>query len=156
MFVGVLLVSAFTATVASSMAASRLNNSITRLSDFHHLSCGVLKGSESEQVALRFGVNVVTYETIEAALRAMIRKEVDATVADKISLNYLRREFAKATPPLRFELSDFTIRNSFLAIPMRTNHPDYDKINQSLLELTASSDWAELVTRWLGPGHWSL
>ena len=156
MFVGVLLVSAFTATVTSSMSASRLNNSISRLSDFHHLTCGVLKGSESEELAQRFGVNIVAYESIEKALRAMVRKEIDATIADKISLNYLQREFAKSMPPARFEIPEFTIRNAILAIPMRSHHPDYEKINQCLLDLTSSSDWEAFVTRWLGPNHFSM
>jgi len=156
MFVGVLLVSAFTATVTSSMSASRLNNSFSRLSDFHHLTCGVLKGSEAEQLAQRFGVNIVAYESIEKALRAMFRKEIDATIADKISLNYLQREFAKSMPPQRFEIPNFTIRNAILAIPVQSHHPDFQKINQSLLDLTSSSDWESFVTRWLGPNHFSM
>jgi polar amino acid transport system substrate-binding protein len=156
MFVGVLLISSFTATVTSSMAASRLNNSITRLSDFHHLTCGVLKGSDAEQLAIRFGVNIVTYESIESALQAMIRKETEATVADKISLIYLQRELAKSIPPSRFEIPEFTIRNALLAIPVRTHHPDFEKINQSLLDLTSSDEWDAFVTRWLGPNHFSM
>ncbi len=155
MFVGVLLVSAFTATVTSSMAASRMNNSISRLSDLHHLTCGVLKGSESEQIALRIGVNTSPYETIDEALRAMIGKKIDATVADKISLTFHQRQFSKEAPPLRFEIPQFSIRNSFLAIPVRSGHPDYGKINQSLLDLTSSNDWEPLVNRWIGPGHFS-
>lgn len=156
MFVGVLLVSAFTATVTSSMAASRLNNSITRVSDFHNLTCGVLKGSEAEQIALRLGVNHVAFESIEDALQAMIRKETEATVSDKISLIYLQRKLAKSNPPARFEIPEFTIRNALLAIPVRSHHPDFEKINQSLLDLTSSSDWEAFVTRWLGPNHFSM
>ncbi len=156
MFVGVLLVSAFTATVASSMAASRLNNSFSRLSDFHNMTCGVLKGSELEKLATRFGVNVVPFETIEEALEAMMRKEVDATVADKISLQYLQRQFAKASPAQKFVIPEITIRNSLMAIPVRSNHPDFEKINQSLLDLTSSNDWEALVSRWVGTSYLNL
>jgi polar amino acid transport system substrate-binding protein len=156
MFVGVLLVSAFTATVASSMAASRLNNSFSRLSDFNNMTCGVLKGSELEKLAARFGVNVVPFETIEEALQAMIRKEVDATVADKISLLYLQRQFAKESPAKKFAIPEITIRNSLLAIPVRSNHPDFEKINQSLLDLTSSSEWEALVSRWVGTSYLKL
>ncbi len=156
MFVGVLLVSAFTATVASSMAASRLNNSFSRLSDFHNMTCGVLKGSELEMLAARFGVNVVPFESIEDALHALMRKEVDATVADKISLLYLQRQFTKAYPAQKFEIPEITIRNSLLAIPVRSNHPDFEKINQSLLDLTSSSEWEALVSRWVGTSDLNL
>lgn len=155
MFVGVLLVSAFTATVTSSMSASRMNHSISRFSDIHHLTCGVLKGSESEQIAQRIGVNTIGYETVGEALLAMIHRKIDATVSDKISLLYMQRQFAKESPSLHFEVPDLTIRNAFLAIPMRSKHPDYEKINQALLDLTSSNDWEPLVARWIGPGHFT-
>lgn len=153
MFVGVLMVSAFTATVASSMAASRIDNSITRISDFRHISCGVLKGSQAERIAMRFGVNTVPLESIEEALRKLTHGDLQAVLSDKISLRYLQREMARETPPVHFEIPQFTIRSSFLAIPVRKNHPDFDKINESLLELTSSQEWDGLIARWIGAGH---
>jgi ABC-type amino acid transport substrate-binding protein len=100
-------------------------------------------------------VNTSPYETIDEALRAMIGKKIDATVADKISLVFHQRQFSKEAPPMRFEIPEFSIRNSFLAIPVRSGHPDYGKINQSLLDLTSSNDWEPLVNRWIGPDHLS-
>ena len=105
---------------------------------------------------MRVGVNTKPYETIDEALRAMNGKKIDATVADKISLMFLQRQFAKENPAQRFEIPDFSIRNSLLAIPVRSNHPDYSKINQCLLDLTSSNDWVPLVNRWIGQGHFSL
>ena len=153
MFVGVLMVSAFTATVASSMAAARIDNSITRLSDFRHISCGVLKGSHAERVAIRFGVNTIPLETIEEALQRLTRGDLQAVLSDKISLRYLQRQMARENPPVHFEIPEFTIRNTFLAIPVRKNHPDFDKINESLLDLTASEGWDALLARWIGAEH---
>jgi ABC-type amino acid transport substrate-binding protein len=77
-------------------------------------------------------------------------------VSDKISLIYLQRELAKSNPPVRFEIPEFTLRNELLAIPVRSHHPDFDKINQSLLELTSSDEWDAFVTRWIGPNHFSM
>jgi ABC-type amino acid transport substrate-binding protein len=150
MFVGVLLVSAFTATVASSMSAARINNSFNHISDFQHLACGVLKGSDAEDLATHFGLNSVPFESLEEALRQLAEKRLQVVVADKISLRYLQRQMARENPPARFEIPPFTIRSSFLAIPVRENHPDYDRINESLLNLTASPDWQQILVRWLG------
>lgn len=156
MFVGVLMVSAFTATVASSMSAARIDNSITRFSDFRHISCGVLKDSQAQHIATRFGVNIVGLESIEDGLRQLARRELQAVFSDKISLLYLQRKMAHERPPVRFEIPQFTIRSSFLAIPVRKNHPDFDKINESLLELTSSVEWDGLLARWIGPDHIAL
>lgn len=153
MFVGVLLVSAFTATVASSMSASRINDSIDHISDFQHLACGGLKGSETEALARRLGLNVSPFESLEDALRQLSDKRLQAVVADKISLCYLQRQMARENPPVRFEVPHFSIRSSFLAIPVRDGHPDYDRINQSLLKLTASPEWEHLLARWIGSGR---
>ncbi len=150
MFVGVLMVSAFTATVASSMAASRIHSSFARVSDLENVTCGVLKGSENELLANRFGLNTVPFESLETALRALEKKQLQAVVADKISLGYLRSKMARETPPFRFEVPPMSIRSTFLAIPMRPNSPDYDRINDSLLSLTASPLWDSLLNRWLG------
>jgi ABC-type amino acid transport substrate-binding protein len=150
MFVGVILVSAFTATVASSMAAARINNSVTRISDFRHLNCGVLKGSISEQVAKRFGINSTPFESLEEALRCLNERKIQVAVSDKIALTYLQRQMAKETPPVRFDIPDLKIRSSFLAIPVRKDHPSFDAINESLLKLTGSSEWDGILTRWIG------
>lgn len=153
MFIGVLMVSAFTATVASSMAAARINNSLARISDLRHIACGVLKGSNAERIAMRFGVNTVPLESLEEALRKLGHGELQAVLSDKITLRYLQREMARENPPVRFEIPEFTIRSSFLAIPVRKNHPDFNKINESLLDLTSSEEWDGLVARWIGDGH---
>ncbi len=150
MFVGVLLVSAFTATVASSMSAARINDSFNHISDFQHLACGVLRGSEAEILASKFGLNSTPFESLEDALRQLANKRLQAVVADKISLRYLQRKMAREKPAVRFEVPPLTIRSSFLAIPVRQDHADYDRINQSLLKLTASPEWEQLLARWIG------
>jgi ABC-type amino acid transport substrate-binding protein len=156
MFVGVLMVSAFTATVASSMAASRINSPISSVSDFQHLACGVLKGSNAEQLATLFGLNTVPFESLEEALRSLSQKKLQAVLADKISLHYLKRQMARENPPTHFDVPDFSVRGAFLAIPVRQNHPDYARLNESLLKLTSSPEWDGILLRWLGSDRYGL
>ena len=156
MFVGVLMVSAFTATVASSMAASRINSPISSVSDFHHLACGVLKGSDADQLASLFGLNTVPFESLEEALHSLSQKQVQAVLADKISLLYLKRQMAREKPPTYFDIPDFSVQGAFLAIPVRKNHPAYDRLNESLLKLTSSPEWDGVLLRWLGSDRYGL
>ncbi|MFZ9919860.1 MAG: transporter substrate-binding domain-containing protein [Terrimicrobiaceae bacterium] len=149
MFVGVIFVSAFTATVASSMSVDRINNSIYRIPDFRHLDCAVLKGSTAEKIATRLGINYTSYESLEEALRCLSEKKIRIVVADKISLTYLQRKMAKEKPPAEFEIPDLKIRSSFLAIPVRSHHPDFEAINNCLLNLTGSPEWDAILSRWI-------
>jgi ABC-type amino acid transport substrate-binding protein len=135
------------------MSAARINESINRISDFQHLACGVLKGSDAEDLATHFGLNSVPFESLEEALRQLAEKRLQVVVADKISLRFLQRQMARENAPARFEIPAFSIRSSFLAIPVRDGHPDYDRINQSLLKLTASPEWEQMLARWIGADH---
>ena len=101
-------------------------------------------------LASKFGLNTRPFESLEEALRQLPDKRLQAVVADKISLRYLQRTMARESPPVRLEVPPFSIRSSFLAIPVRDGHPDYDRINQSLLKLTASPEWEQMLTRWIG------
>jgi ABC-type amino acid transport substrate-binding protein len=153
MLAGVLLVSAFTATVASSMSAARINNSVSLISDFHHLTCGVLKGSLSAELAKNIGINTVDFEELQSALADLGKHNVDAVIADKNSLLYLQRQLARSQPPQHFRVPELSLRDAFIAIPFHKGHPDYDKINQALLQFTASPTWQGLLQNWLGsPG----
>jgi ABC-type amino acid transport substrate-binding protein len=153
MLFGVLLVSGFTATVTASMSASRISGSISSTGDIHQLTCGTLKGSLSEELCRNFGINTFGYETVEEALVALHNKKVEAVVADKNTLRYMKRTLGRKDTPIRFNIADITLRDGFLAIPMRKDHPDFDKINQALLEFTSSPAWQAVINQWLGPSN---
>jgi len=150
MIFGVVLVSAFTATVTSSMASTQLSNSIESISDFNHLSCGALRGSLSAQILRRIGVMTHEYENIPDAFEDLAAGKIEAVVGDRNTLSYVRREFAGRRPPVRVNIPAFRLREAFLAIPVREGHKDYKQINEAMLQFTMSEDWLELLQKWTG------
>lgn len=150
MIFGVILVSVFTATLTSSMSATLANLDINSISDFSRLTCGALRGSESSELLHKIGINVHDYDTTENALVELAKKNIDAVVGDKNTLLYFQKKFALQKPPVHFHIPRFTLSESVLAIPIRDDHPDIEKINQALLKITGSKDWQYVLSMWLG------
>ena len=67
MLMGVLLVAGLTATVTANMSAARVANlngpRVKELGDLRHFSCGVMRGSLTQQILIRDGVGFRDYET---------------------------------------------------------------------------------------------
>jgi ABC-type amino acid transport substrate-binding protein len=150
MIFGVVLVSAFTATVTSSMSSAQVANSIESVSDFNHLSCGALRGSLSSDILRRIGVRTHEYESIPEAFDDLAAGKIEAVVGDRNTLSYVRREFAGRKPPIHINIPSFRIREAFLAIPVREGHESYKQINQAMLQFTMSEEWIELLQHWIG------
>lgn len=152
MLFGVLLVSTFTATVTSHMAAARLSTSISHIHDLNKFVCGTLKGSESERILREFGLRTVPFESLETALEQLASRRLQAVVSDKNSLRFLRKTLPPSDPPVNFQILDITARDTFLAIPIRAGLPESRKINRALVAFVNSPEWLMLQNDWLGSG----
>lgn len=151
MLAGVLLVASFTAAVASSVAAARVSEMITRPGDLYRVSCGVLAGSVPQQFLHKQGIPARPFDSIESSLQALCHGEIDAVVADRISLRYLARRMPEETPPYRFRVSSVSFQDIFMGIPVHPALPEFEQINAALLGTLASEEWQETLRRWLGP-----
>lgn len=151
MLVGVLLVASFTATVASSMAAARLGDTIKSPGDLRRFSCGVMTGSISQKILIRDGIRFANFETFEEAFDALAAGRIEAVVGDKISLRYFVSRWLDHTPPVRFGISQLNLSDDFIAIPVRPGLPQYEAINLALLQTTSADSWQAVLKRWLGP-----
>jgi len=150
MIFGVVLVSAFTATVTASMSSAQMVNSIESVSDFNHLSCGALRGSLSSEILRRMGVMTHEYESIPEAFDDLAAGKIEAVVGDHNTLSFARSEFARRKPPVHINIPSFRLREAFLAIPVREGHENYKQINEAMLQFTMSEEWIELLQQWIG------
>ena len=148
MLFGVILVSAFTATITSSVSMARQANSIESVSDFNHLSCGALRGSVSADILTRMGVTTHEYESIDEAFEDLQAGKIEGVVGDRNTLSYVSKEFARRKPPVHFNIPFFRLREAYLAIPIREGHKDYKQINEAMLQFINSDEWLELVQKW--------
>jgi ABC-type amino acid transport substrate-binding protein len=149
MLAGVLLVASFTAAVAASVAAARVNEMVARPSDLYRVPCGVMADSVPQQYLQKLGIPARAYHSIEQALQALSRGEIEAVVADRISLRYLAKSMPEDDPGVRFRVSPVTFQDMFIGIPVHSKLPEFEDINVALLSTTSSEKWQGTLRHWL-------
>ena len=150
MLIGVLLVASFTAAVAASVAAARVNEMVTRPSDLYRVSCGVMADSVPQQYLRKQGIPSRSFPSVEAALQALSNGEIEAVVADRISLRYLAATMGRDNPGIHFRVSPVSFQNVFIAVPVHSKLPEFEDINVALLSTTSSEKWQDTLRHWLG------
>lgn len=146
MFAAVMLISGFTATIASSLTVGSLQTRIGGLGDLRQARTGALEESSAAAFLESRRIGYDPYPTIEKLLEALDEGDLDAVVHD--------------APILRFELESRAIANvgllpqalekQFYAFGLPKDSPLRDRLNLALLEVVQSSEWENLQDRFLG------
>ena len=147
MFFGVLAVSAFTGTVASSITVSRLNAGLLRFSDLAHYRNGVLAGSLGQDVLSSIGVPALRYPSLEAGFDALQENRITAFIGDEVTLRY----FSQQAYPEIFEVISLPTTRISFAMAARPGLRSLQEINVALIAETTHPLWQGHVERWLGP-----
>lgn len=150
MVIGVAVVSSFTAIIVSGMSSARQDSNALRLADLAQLDCGVLEGSMAERILKEAGIRVESFEDLQTAVTEMEDGNLHVLAGDRFSLTWLQRQQERGNARMRLEIPHIDIRDAFIAIPIRSSHPEYNTINQALLEVTSSSEWQGVIDGWLG------
>lgn len=146
MFTSIIVISGFTAAIASSLTLTQLTGAIQGPDDLQGARVGTVADSTSDRWTERRFVRATRFDDASSALEALARGDLDAVVYDAPVLRYLvktvhggvltvlpgsveRQEYAFALPP-----------GSQLREP----------INQALLEITSGDDWARTLEDYLG------
>jgi ABC-type amino acid transport substrate-binding protein len=147
MFTAIIIISGFTASIASSLTTNKMTSNTSSIDDFKEKQLGTIEKSGTEEwLRDNFYVNRSTFSTMDEAITALEKGKIDAIAYDKPILN----EIVKTDTADKFELLDISFDAQFYAMGM---HPDLSrdlkrKINLSLHELTESMDWKVLMTEY--------
>ena len=146
MFASIIIISGFTAAIATSLTVGQLEQSISGIGDFHGKRVLTVKGSTS---AAFLDDKLVHYETVPdvaAGLERLAAGRADAVVYDLPILRYLVREHHAdklRVLPNHFERQDYGI-----ALP--TGSPLRERFNRSILQIVQSPEWTRMVAGYLG------
>lgn len=146
MFVGILLVSGFTATVASTVAAARTATAVFQLSDIARFQNGVMIGSSAGIQLRNAGIPAKQYAGVDEGLHAVQAGEIHAFVADLVTIRYELNQ-SKWNGLRAAVLHDTSTR---MAIPVRPNLPELPIINVGVLEVLEDPAWQGVLRRWTG------
>jgi ABC-type amino acid transport substrate-binding protein len=146
MFTSLLMISVFTASVASLLLADRLDSRVSGLKDLPHVHVASIRNSTSEAYLRRQRIRFRPFETPLDALQALKDGNVDAVVYDAPMLRYkINEQFRDelAVLPIRFETQNY-------GIGLPTASELREPVNQSLLRVTSEPDWQDTLYRYLG------
>jgi ABC-type amino acid transport substrate-binding protein len=146
MFASIIMISGFTAGIASALTLQQLTTDIQGPDDLPGNLVGTLGGSTSETYLQNRGAGVQQYASVDAALEGLLAGDVDAVVYDAPLLRYrVKEDHAGAIQvlPHTFQRQDYAI-----ALPPAS--PQRETINRILLERIALSAWTETLNRYLG------
>ncbi|WP_221032377.1 transporter substrate-binding domain-containing protein [Actomonas aquatica] len=144
MFTSVIIISGFTAQIASSLTVTRINTEIRQVDDLKRFTVATLGNSAAADWLDKEGIRHITFDDIGEALDAVAKGQAAACVYDAPILRYqLRQHEGLSILPNVFERRDY-------AIALRLEDPRRQQINVALLEHLRSAEWAALTQRYLG------
>ncbi len=146
MFVAIILIAVFTASITSTLTVDRLESAIKGPEDLPRVRVATVAGSTSAAYLDRHHVTYTSVPTVLEGLKAVAAGTTDARVSDAPILQYLAKHElggAVVVLPKVFERQDYGF-----ALPdgslLRA------QINRALLGELAKDSWTDLLERYLG------
>lgn len=148
MFAAIIIISFFTAGIASSLTVSRLESTVQGPGDLPRVRVGTVNGtSAARYLQSELGVFPVLFKDVSEGLAATAAGRVDAFVYDHPILRYVaRREL-----PGEVEVLDVTFNAQTYGISLPTGSAFREQLNSGLLKFqTNEAYWYDLQKKYLG------
>ncbi len=155
MFASIILISSFTAAVASQLTADRIQSTVNGEEDLRRAKVGAKAGESPETVLRSMGVVPVAFPSIAEGLDALARGEIDAFVHDAPVLQYEivhgenRLAERLSVLPKVMRVEEYGIAVARPADPARRNELR-DRVNRALLEAKTNGRLDEITRKYLG------
>lgn len=147
MFTAIIIISSFTATIASTLTVNTLEADINGLEDVQTIDkIGVVGASDGELFVLRNQMRPShIFRTPNQALRALAGKEIEVLVYDRTTMEYLIRTNKLE---LKVSLLPLTFQKQYRSFIMPKGHPLFDEVNRELLVQIQSLSWNETLKKY--------
>jgi len=146
MFASIIVISAFTGTIASSLTAAQIATDIRSREDLADARVGVVEGAVSGDAVRQHSVFPKTYASVDAGLQAVIDGEIDAFVHDRPLLTWtINQSFGGE---LVMPEAEFAVSSYAMALP--TDSTLVEPVNRAVLSVTRDPSWNTVLSRYLG------
>ncbi|MDQ8193765.1 transporter substrate-binding domain-containing protein [Coraliomargarita sp. SDUM461004] len=145
MFAAIIIISGFTAAIASSLTVSSLQTRIQSLDDLHGAKVAVLRDSSAAVFLNNEGIRFRHFETLSSAVTALAKGNVDAVVHDAPMLKYQLKLQANET----LQVLPNRIEDQYYAFGLRNEMPLRETLNRALLQVLYSDEWDSLIQGYL-------
>jgi polar amino acid transport system substrate-binding protein len=147
MFVSLVLVSTFTATMASILTAARISEGtpIHGLADLRNIHVGTFSNSAAAQYLAANHISYIT-DTRAALFDALAKGKIQAVIFDEPFLRYVvLNEY-----PTKFTVVPLHLDPQLYAFALPQGSPLRKLINMALLREVHKPDWSDVLYRYMG------
>jgi len=147
MFVSVILLTYFMASVTSSFTAVRLQEARYELDDLRYIRVGCLAPpSRSALFLKKHNVKHLSFDSVQDALKALSQRKLDAVVYDHSTLQYLvHKHYDKDLIVL-----SRTFHPRFFGLPLAPGSPLRRPLNEAILEVMETEIWRQILISYIG------
>jgi polar amino acid transport system substrate-binding protein len=147
MFAALVISSSLTASLTTALTLSQLDPATAlTLSDLRGRRVGAVAETTSARFVARHGGTSVAFPTLDAAARALLRREVSAVVFDRPALRY----YVNERPAEPLQISEASYEPQGYGLSVRHGSPLRVPIDVALLSLRQDGSVAAIASRWLG------
>ena len=144
-FSSVILISYFTAAIASSLTVGKMTSVVQEIADLKHIRTGTVKGSSAESFIRERGIRTTSFNTLEEALESIKTSEVDAVVNDAEVL----RETISGRVIDGVIMTNVKFGNLDYAFAFPVKSPLVRPISIEILRTTETAVWPAVLRRYL-------
>ncbi len=145
MFVSLIIIASFTASIAASLTTNELAESLVRDRPISELRVGVLAASTAEEYARNRGSVVQTFDALPGALTALENGRVDTVIHDAPILKHEVRRSG-----LELVVAETVLVRDDYAFAFPEGSPERSRINIALLSILFEPVWQTIQARYLG------
>ncbi|WPC04935.1 transporter substrate-binding domain-containing protein [Pseudomonas benzenivorans] len=146
MFAGLIMVSTFTAAVASALTVGNLQGGIQGVDDLRRAHVATIDKTVSARYLDSQRIRHSDYPNLLGAMAAVQRGEADAVVYDLPIMQYRNGELGQGG----LRLLPGTFENQSYAFALASGSPYRERLNLELLRVTGGEDWDMLLRLYLG------
>ena len=147
MFAAIIIISGFTAAIASSLTVGSLQTRINGLDDLRGAKVGVLAASSASAFLDRERVRVRQFDTLKEAVSALADGEIAAVVHDAPMLQYELKLQAHD----QLHVLPNRIEDQYYAFGLRNDLILRETLNRALLKALSEDKWDLVVSEYLEP-----
>lgn len=146
MFTAVIVISFFTASIASSLTVTQLDSRVSGPADLPYVRVGALDQSATMVYMEEERINAQPYATIAEGLTAVENNEIDAFVHDAPIIRY----YAQLDFRNEVRVLSNTFNDQYYGIALPMNSDYRNDINLIMLDYINSEEWLDLNQRYFG------
>jgi ABC-type amino acid transport substrate-binding protein len=147
MFAGIIIISSFTAAIASALTINQLDTDINGLQDLYGERVGTVKASSSGEFLSKYKINYIDYATIDDGFDALVNGQIDAFVYDAPILKYQIKQRGLTG---EFKVLPKNLDPIYYAFALPSNSDFREELNRQILKVTSTENWEQILFNYLG------